>query len=158
MTHVGAGVGSGWYAGGMSKGTARLAEMEYLFLADYARLDSGLLTVAGAYIDTVTIPELPSMLPVAVVSAVNLSDGEDHAHLELTIEGPPGSFKIVSEQEVTESRRTEPELGSHRAIFTGRLMLPLTDYGVYTVSAQCGDDGEGPFGTVPRHTVSPSCG
>lgn len=126
--------------------------MEYVFLADYARLDSGVLTVAGAYIDTVTLPDLPSMLPMAVVGAIALGADEDHAQVELTIEGPPGSFKIVSEREVPGPQKRTPELGQARAILVGRMMLPLTDYGVYAISVRC----VGGAARTARFRVTPS--
>ena len=128
-----------------------MSEMEYLLLAEYARLDAGLLTLAGGNFDNVVVPTIPGRLPVAIAGGVILDDNGAEADIQLTIEGPPGTFRIVTDQQFDLNKTPDPDLGPRRAVFAGRLLVPLVAYGVYSIHAQTGSGG----GKVVRFRVAP---
>jgi hypothetical protein len=126
--------------------------MEYLLLAEYARLDAGLLTLAGGNFDNVVVPTIPGQLPIAIAGGVILDENGAEADIQLTIEGPPGTFKIVTTEQLDLSKKPDLDLGPRRAVFAGRLIVPLIDYGVYSIHAQSGSGGA----KVVRFRVAPS--
>jgi hypothetical protein len=126
--------------------------MEYLLLAEYARLDAGLLTLAGGNFDNVVVSTIPGQLPVAIAGGVILDESDAETDIQLTIEGPPGTFKIVTDQQLDLNKNPDSGLGLRRAVFAGRLLVPLVAYGVYSIRAQSGSGGA----KVVRFRVAPS--
>jgi len=114
-----------------------MAELDYAFLADYADVTGGKLTVVGGswthlFAATVPIPRL-----ISVAGRVTALDGHEPIHAEVQLVPPDESFKIQISIDLVQGPDTLPYgTGAARKLghlFAAQITVPITVYGLYQV-------------------------
>jgi hypothetical protein len=119
-----------------------VADLDYVFLADYARVDpAGTLTAIGASYTIVTAQALPTTHLLSVAGRVRSTLGAPPVNLEVKLNAPDGRYSIALSAELAEGPSPRPyagnRLGHLFAITTG---VPLVAEGLYEVEIHL--DGE----------------
>lgn len=123
-------------ADGQATMVAAMAELDYAFLADFAKVEpNGTLTTVGASFTFVTTRQLPAAHRMAVAGRVRGLVGEEPIPFRIEIVGPDGSFRIGAESELTPGPTARPYgEGFLGHLFALDLAIPLPQVGLYVVN------------------------
>lgn len=113
-----------------------MAELDYAFLADYARVDpQGLLTAVGASFTPRRRPRRPGFAPHAVAGRVRARIDEGPVPIRVEIVGPEQSYTLGLATELTAGPNTQPyrdNISGH--IFIVDMQMPLPVPGLYVIN------------------------
>lgn len=112
-----------------------MAELDYAFLADFARVDpNGTLTAVGASWTQVLTPTVPSTHRMAVAGRVRSRLGAAAVPFTLEVQGPGESFRMQINGELRSDNHAFPYGdGKIGIIFALNLDVPLPTAGLYQV-------------------------
>ena len=113
-----------------------MAEIDYAFLAEYARVDpaSGTLTAVGASWTYVQSSEFPSAHRMSVAGRIRSTMAEGDVSLRISITAPGGTFSITAESILTPNPASRPYAdGRVGLIFALDVQVPLPGPGLYEV-------------------------
>jgi hypothetical protein len=121
-----------------------LPVLYYLVLADYVRLDNGIIHIMGAGVDTVATPAVPTVvnLGLAVRMSFDTTEqpGDEHT-LKVTFIGPDQPVLDLSAAFVTPPRL--PDVPDHWRTGLGlalQIPVPLPQYGDYSCTLSIDGD------------------
>lgn len=77
------------------------AELDYAFLADYARADGGTITAVGASFTQAEASKFPTQLTISIAGRVRRLEDDEDPTVGLTITPPGGSPVMSMEFEIT---------------------------------------------------------
>lgn len=113
-------------------------------IADYARQEGGLAHLIGAGVDTIHCPVVPTVQPMGLLAVLEFSAGEcGRPHrVEVIVQDQDGVvLNKVTGSIVPERDRTLPPGWPARAPLVLNLLVPIPDYGVYSLEVLA-DDAE----------------
>lgn len=117
-----------------------MAELDYAFLAEYAKVSEGLLTSVGASYTFVRATQLPLQYTLVVAGRVRTTI-EHRPRLGFAFESPGAQYNIRVEAEMgTEDARPYGPEGTVGILFVASAPIVLTDFGLYVVTLEL--DGE----------------
>lgn len=112
-----------------------MAELDYLFLADFAKVEpSGTLTVVGASWTVLRVQSFPAMHMLGIAGRVRLHAGDAPAPGRLLIEGPDESVSLNLEITI-EADQNARVYGDNRvgSLFAVNLPVPIVKAGLHWV-------------------------
>lgn len=114
-----------------------MAELDYAYLAEYAKVGEGLLTAVGASYTFVRALEVPSPLIVYVAGRVRTSLGEAPM-LGFTFESPQQKYRLSLSAELSSAgaRPYSTHATTVGTLFVASAPVLLSDYGLYTVTLE----------------------
>lgn len=108
-------------------------ELDYAFLAEYASVVEGKLTVVGASF-TVIRADVPSPArPVYIAGRFRVPMEHETIHVGVTVVSPHEGFSIEGSFALEEEPGTRTYLGRVGRLFSAGLEIPLTAEGLYEV-------------------------
>ena len=112
-----------------------MAELDYAFLADFARVDpNGTLTAIGASWTFVHAVLLPSVHRMAVAGRIRAKKEAGPVVIRVAIHGPGDAFTLAADSEIAASPATRPYgSGLVGHLFAWNLEVPLPNEGVYSI-------------------------
>lgn len=114
-----------------------MANLDYAFLADYARVETnGTLTSIGASFTHVTAQSLPTSHRIAVAGRVRAPLDERDIQLGIDLVGPNDSWVLRTEAVLnpTEDSRPYGDEGLIGHLFALDVQIPLPEEGLYRVN------------------------
>lgn len=109
-------------------------ELDYAFLADYAAVQNGKLTVVGASFTDVIVARFPSELMLSVAGRVRCPIHVQTLGIEIEILPPNDTYRITAGLELNDLH-LQPHYGEKRGVlFAAQLGLNLPTTGLYEVS------------------------
>ncbi|MET7287577.1 hypothetical protein [Streptomyces sp. NPDC005573] len=116
-----------------------MARLQYVVLAEYARVDAGgLLTIAGAGFDRISVNTLPSQIPLACAMRVLLPESEKDARLSVALR-PPSGVGLRMESVLTPPAEAKPHDGVVGVAFAATFGLPVSSTGTYVFEVSVND-------------------
>lgn len=116
-----------------------MAELDYAFLADYAAVQAGKLTVIGASFTHVTLSSIPASIPLHVAGRIRAAEGERDIKLGIRVEAPGDGLKIEFDGTVNPGPDVLPYDGKVGLLFALNIQLPVQSEGLYQVFVSVGD-------------------
>lgn len=112
-----------------------MAELDYAYLAEYARVDpGGSLTAVGASYTHVTLPTLPTQHLIAVAGRIRATTAEPSVLLRLIISDEAQSLSMSFETVLVPAPDARVYAGNKLGIlFAFNTLMPITSYGTYDV-------------------------
>lgn len=109
-----------------------MAELDYAFLAEFAKVENNQLTVVGASYTHVFAPTLPANHILYVAGRVRSLEGDEPPTIAIRFRSPAEGFEIGvdSSLEVVDARPYDGKIGLTFAIGLG---VPLMAEGLYEV-------------------------
>lgn len=109
-----------------------VAELDYAFLAEFAKVDRGLLTVMGASYTHVFFPKLPVTHMLYVAGRIR-ADVDEAPILSLKATSPGKRYEINFEMVPTGLGELRPYNGEVGILFAVAGPIPLIEAGLYQV-------------------------
>lgn len=109
-----------------------MAELDYAFLAEYAKVEGGTLSALGASYTQIAVARLPSQHLLYVAGRVRAPLGEN-PDLSLTIKSPQGRFELSISFGAPDLSDVRPYDGKVGVLFAANVPIPLIDTGLYQV-------------------------
>ncbi|OBI23831.1 hypothetical protein [Mycobacterium sp. E2238] len=111
------------------------AELDYAFIAEYAKVEGGKLTAVGAsYID-IRPPTLPAQHILYLAGRVRAPEDTETIILKLRID-PPGNVNIVIDGTITIGPEDPRYAGKVAAMFAASAAVPLLSAGLCEISVE----------------------
>lgn len=108
------------------------AELDYAFLAEYAKTDQGTLTVIGASFTEVRSGSYPSMIDIAVAGRVRRKAGNPAPAIRIVFETEDGGSPLISiESSLNDQGDAVIYDGKVASVFAVKGPLPLMEPGLY---------------------------
>lgn len=111
-----------------------MIELDYAFLADYAAVQNGKLTVVGASFTDLLVSELPSETMLSVAGRVRCAVEVPSVGIKIEVSPPNDDYRITAELELGDLH-LQADYGEKRGVlFAVQLSLSLPTTGLYEVS------------------------
>lgn len=111
-----------------------MAELDYAFVADYARVEpGGKLTAVGASWTHVIVPAFPTNHLMAVAGRVRADENDPPCQLAVSLAAPNDSFKLTYNVELHRDLSVRPYAGRIGHLFAIMTGLPLLSEGLYEI-------------------------
>ena len=106
-------------------------ELDYAFLAEYAKSDRGTLTVIGASFTEISVKTFPSLMDLAVAGRIRKSVGDPDPALKIDFHDPDGGVLISVEGNLEDDADSVKYAGKTASVFAYIGPLPLVKSGLY---------------------------
>lgn len=109
------------------------AELDYAFLAEYAKTELGTITAIGASFTEVKATAFPSVVDIAVAGRIRWPEDEDAPELSISIRGPGETVEPQIEFDFNLEREENAVRydGKVASVFVFRGPVLITDRGLY---------------------------
>jgi len=114
-----------------------MAQLDYVYLADYATVQDGKITAVGASFTHLRSGTLPGQATIAVAGRLKMSVGEEPVQLGFTVEGPDAQFRLNFGGSIGPSgdiRPYGPNEDKVGVLFAINLQVPLPRTGLYEIT------------------------
>lgn len=119
-----------------------MIELDYAFLADYARVESnGTLTVIGASWTFIVASQVPAVHRMAIAGRIRSTPEAEPVPLRIEVVAPEGKYRMALNAELTRAPAARPYGAAGRVghLFAVDMDLPLPVYGLYEVHIHVAD-------------------
>ena len=135
-----------------------MLELDYAFLADFATIQDGTLTVVGASFTRMVVTEYPTFALLGVAGHIRC-DEPDRNTINVTLRiTSPGveSTTIEAVNALDASEKENPPYDKHRRgiVFAVQVNLPILEEGTYTVEVDL-DETDGVDRTLKFEVLRP---
>lgn len=113
-----------------------MIELDYAFLADYAAVQEGKLTVVGASFTRIRVSAVPSLLNLSIAGRLRTSVDVHAVSMKLAIEPPENQFRIEAGLELKDGGNSYAD--KQGILFAAQMALPIPALGFYTVTLDIG--------------------
>lgn len=110
-----------------------MADLDYAFLADYATVESGKLTVVGASYTHVKVVAFPAMHSVAVAGRVRVPEDVRVCPMGIRFESPGDDGLTIDTELVLQAGDAVPYRGRIGIVFAATFIVPIDREGLYWV-------------------------
>lgn len=115
-----------------------MTDLDYAFLAEYAKVSEGLLTSVGASYTRVQVPALGGPFNLVVAGRLRGQEGESPL-LGVQVEAPDDRYQVGLNAQLSSAGARSYGDGRVGILFALTLPIPLVSFGVYTVSLRLYD-------------------
>lgn len=115
-----------------------MAELDYAYLADYAKAENGKLTAVGASYAFVKCDQIPTNHTLVVAGRIRALLGEE-PNLVIRANSPENSIEIKFEVLLNPQNPPRPYNGYVGVLFAVTGPLPIFEVGLYTISIEIDD-------------------
>ena len=135
-----------------------MLELDYAFLADFATIQDGRLTVVGASFTRMVVTEYPTFALLGVAGRIRCDEPDRNTiNVTLRITSPgvePTTIEAVNALDASE--KTNPPYDKHRRgiVFAVQVNLPVLEEGTYTVEVDL-DETDGVDRTLKFEVLRP---
>ena len=135
-----------------------MLELDYAFLADFATIQDGRLTVVGASFTRMVVTEYPTFALLGVAGRIRCDEPDRNTiNVTLRITSPgvePTTIEAVNALDASE--KTNPPYDKHRRgiVFAVQVNLPVLEEGTYTVEIDL-DETDGVDRTLKFEVLRP---
>ena len=135
-----------------------MLELDYAFLADFATIQDGRLTVVGASFTRMVVTEYPTFALLGVAGRIRCDEPDRNTiNVTLRITSPgaePTTIEAVNA--VDASEKANPPYDKHRRgiVFAVQVNLPVLEEGTYTVEVDL-DETDGVDRTLKFEVLRP---
>ncbi|WP_131810493.1 DUF6941 family protein [Mycolicibacter sinensis] len=109
-----------------------MAELDYAFIAEYAKVEAGKLTAVGASYLSIRPPTLPASHFLSVAGRIRAPEGTESVGLTIRI-NPPSNLNIVIDGTVNVDADVPRYDGKIAVLFAAATSIPLTAGGLCEV-------------------------
>ncbi len=106
-----------------------MADLDYAFIAEFAKVEAGKLTAVGASYIEVRPPSFPAQHSLAVAGRLRAPEDTEAIDLVIRID-PPGNMNIVINGTLTPGTETAKYDGKLAVLFAATALIPLTAPGL----------------------------
>ncbi|GEM_PF-869404 len=117
-----------------------MAQLDYVFLADYAAVTGGKLTAIGASFTKVVVPSFPTQLSLYIAGRIRADHNEGNCPLTLTILPPDGSYEIRGDLELEPEAEEPYKENKVGLLFAAGVVISLPTEGLYAVQVSLGNE------------------
>lgn len=107
-----------------------MAELDYAFVAEFAKVESGTLTAVGASYLEVRPPAFPAQHSFSVAGRIRAPEDTQAIGLVIRINPPPGNMNIVLNGTLTPGAETVKYDGKLAVLFTATASIALAAPGL----------------------------
>jgi hypothetical protein len=135
-----------------------MLELDYAFLADFATIQDGRLTVVGASFTRMVVTEYPTFALLGVAGRIRCDEPDRNTiNVTLRITSPgvePTTIEAVNALDASE--KTNPPYDKHRRgiVFAVQVNLPVLEEGTHTVEVDL-DETDGVDRTLKFEVLRP---
>ena len=135
-----------------------MLELDYAFLADFATIQDGRLTVVGASFTRMVVTEYPTFALLGVAGRIRCDEPDRNTiNVTLRITSPgvePTTIEAVNALDASE--KTNPPYDKHRRgiVFAVQVNLPVLKEGIHTVEVDL-DETDGVDRTLKFEVLRP---
>ncbi|MCW2738859.1 hypothetical protein [Nocardioides sp.] len=115
-----------------------MTELDYAYLAEYAKVSEGLLTAVGASYTVVQAKELGRPFNLAVAGRIRAFEGESPT-LGVEVFAPEERYQVGLAAQLSSAGARPYGDGQVGILFALTLPIPLIDVGIYSVSLKLND-------------------
>ncbi|ALG30635.1 hypothetical protein AOZ07_17730 [Glutamicibacter halophytocola] len=108
-----------------------LPELDYAFLAEFARVEGDSLTAVGASFTRVALPSLPAPLTLHVAGRIRAREGGAPFPVKIRVGNDDGSSGLVLETTMNPKQAVNPYEGKVGLVFTAEVPLKIDSAGRY---------------------------
>lgn len=119
---------------------AMTVELDYAFLAEYAKTESGTLTTVGASFTEVRVVSFPALMDIAVAGRVRRKVEDEPPTLKIEFIGPDQDTLIIVENDLKAPHDSVEYSGKTASVFAYRGPLPLEAPGLYWCKIYLNDE------------------
>ncbi|MEI9906668.1 MAG: hypothetical protein WDO06_01065 [Actinomycetota bacterium] len=110
-----------------------MAELDYAFLAEFAKVERGLLNCFGASYTHVFIPKLPSTHSLNVAGRIRADVGEDPS-LSIIASSPSNQYEITFGMVPSGLKEVRSYNGKIGILFAASGPIPIVEMGLYRIA------------------------
>lgn len=110
------------------------AELDYAFLAEYAKVDSNKLTAVGASYTYLFTDEVPALHLLSVAGRIRVPEDYGVVPLSINLVAPEEQYTISVETELQQTKDFHPYDGKVGLVFAVTMQIPLATAGLYEVT------------------------
>ena len=135
-----------------------MLELDYAFLADFATIQDGRLTVVGASFTRMVVTEYPTFALLGVAGRIRCAEPDRNTiNVTLRITSPgvePTTIEAINALDASE--KTNPPYDKHRRgiVFAVQVNLPVLKEGIHTVEVDL-DETDGVDRTLKFEVLRP---
>lgn len=117
-----------------------MIELDYAYLADFAKVEAGKLTAVGASYTHMRVSALPAPHLVCLGGRVRLSEDVPGVQVGISVEAPDKAWRIETGGDLMADEGTIPYEGRKGLLFAVQIQVVLSTLGLYAVELKL--DGE----------------
>lgn len=110
-----------------------MADLDYAYLAEFARVDGSTVTAVGASFTHVIVQGLPWQGRVTLVTRIRCGEQEGAVPVGVQVSPPDGSFDLQFGADVTPGPSVRPYDGKVGLLVSFELQVPFPVAGLYVV-------------------------
>lgn len=110
-----------------------MIELDYAYLADFAKVEAGKLTAVGASYTHLRVPAMPAPHLVCVGGRVRLSEDIPSVELGISVQAPDEAWRIDIGGTLAAEAGTIPYDGKKGLLFAAQIQIAITTAGIYAV-------------------------
>lgn len=107
------------------------AELDYAFLAEYAKTEAGTITAIGASFTEVRVRTFPAVMDIAVAGRIRRKVEDEPPTLKIEFTGVDGAHLIAVEDVLEVPDDSVEYAGKTASVFAYRGPIPLDSAGLY---------------------------
>lgn len=110
-----------------------MAELDYAYLADYARIQEGTITAVGASFTHMFTSRFPTQADVALAGRVRVVAGEKDPELEIVVASVKNDVTMTVTGVIAPGPQTFVYDGKQGILFTLNIVVPMSEPDLVTV-------------------------
>lgn len=110
-----------------------MAELDYAYLAEFARVEANSVTAVGASFTQVVVPAIPWQGRVTLVARIRMGQHDGAVPVGVQVAPPDGSFDLQFSADVAPGAEVRPYGGKVGLLFSLELPVPFPAAGLYVV-------------------------
>jgi hypothetical protein len=111
-----------------------MADLDYAFVADSARIESGTLSVLGASYTHATVNETTGLWVTSIAGRVRTTVGADPVQMEIAITAPDDAYELVQTATLEPGGGARPYgNGKIGILFASSVALPIVGPGLFEI-------------------------
>lgn len=110
------------------------AELDYAYLAEYAKVESNKLTAVGASYTYLFTDEVPAVHLLTVAGRIRVPEDYGVVPLSINLIAPEEQYVITFETELQQTKDYHPYAGKVGLVFAITMQIPLASTGLYEVN------------------------
>ena len=110
-----------------------MAELDYAFLADFAKVERGLLTCVGASYTHLFVQKLPVTHVLHIAGRIR-ADLDEHPNLSITATSPTKQYEITFGMVPSGLSEVRPYNGKVGILFAASGPIPIVEVGLYRIA------------------------
>ncbi|MEV4155430.1 hypothetical protein AB0J48_20610 [Nocardia salmonicida] len=117
-----------------------MAELDYAFIAEFAKVEGGKLTAIGASYISVSPASFPALHLLAIAGRIRAPEGTDGVHIEISVTLPEPGLVLGFSANLSPDENTEVYDGKMSMLFASSTMVPLSGPGLVEVNLNVDGD------------------